>query len=48
MNIGEKKGKQNKIKTEREKKTEREANHKKLLTIGNKLKVGEGKVVGGC
>ena len=35
MNIGEGKEKENK------RKTEREANHKRLLTIGNKLRVAE-------
>ena len=40
MNIGEGKEKQNKIKRQRE------ANYKKLLTIGNKLRVAGGEVGG--
>ena len=38
MNIGEGKGNKNRIKAERE------ANHKRLLTIGNKLRVSGGEV----
>ena len=38
MNIGKGKEKENKIKTERE------ANHKRLLTLGNKLRVARGEM----
>ena len=40
MNIGEGKEKQNKIKTERE------ANHKRLLTLGNTLRIAGGEAMG--
>ena len=40
MNIGEGKGKENKTKTEKE------ANHKRLVTLGNKLRVAGGEVGG--
>ena len=41
MNIREGKEKQNKMKTEREK------NHERLFTLGNKLRVARGEVGGG-